>query len=76
MGASPLSLVETVRMRLSIYVIVAPSADRPYVSTTPPSEERATRLRENGSKIFRVDVDLPEGYPLDRILEATAEKVH
>lgn len=62
-------------MKLSIYVIVDPSADRPYVSTTPPSVERAAGLRQRGSKIFRVDVDLPEGYPVDGALEATATKV-
>lgn len=46
-------------MILHIWIVLAPGGDRPYVSTTPPSEERYQALKKQGCTIYRTDVLLP-----------------
>lgn len=46
-------------MTVEVYVIVDPKGDRPYVSTTRPSDERIRSLEEQGCEVWTADVLIP-----------------
>lgn len=48
-------------MTTTFWVVMAPGADRPYVSSHRPSKERAEQLQAGGCEVFRVEVEL-EGW--------------
>jgi hypothetical protein len=39
-------------MKVSIYVTIAPNADRPYVTTFPPPEDLAEHRKQLGIRVF------------------------
>lgn len=61
-------------MRFYVYVVSSEDEqDRPYVSTTPPSAERAELLKEKGYQVHRVPIwvpsssdQIPKGQQLDK----------
>jgi hypothetical protein len=57
-------------MIVNVYILMQPGADRPYVSTHPPSEE--FQQAEPGMKLFVALVDLPGFDKVDGVVQATA----
>lgn len=63
-------------MVVNLWIIMSPSADRPYVSTTPPTPERYKELRAKGCKVYRADVLVPGWHIQDGVVEpAIAQEV-
>lgn len=58
-------------MKISVYVVVTPRADRPYVATFYPED----LARTGGTRVYRADLDLPDAGPVDGVVEAVAERV-
>lgn len=57
-------------MWVSFWVVLEPGADRPYVSTSPPSPERAAALRARGCCIEQVVAEFPGWAVEDGIVRA------
>ena len=47
-------------MTFDVYIVVEPGADRPYVSTHRPTEERVAVLRSVGAEVYVTAVEIPE----------------
>jgi hypothetical protein len=41
-------------------MVMQDGADRPYVSTTPPSRERKKALEANGAEIYEIEAHVPD----------------
>jgi hypothetical protein len=62
-------------MIIQAWIIMCTGADRPYVSTHPPSPERKKALNEKGCKIYRADVLIPGWRVEDGVVQALAAEV-
>jgi hypothetical protein len=60
-------------MTVHVWIVLAPGGDRPYVSTSPPSEERYQALKKQGCTIYRADVLLPIAVEDGRVRAIAAE---
>ena len=60
-------------MIVEIYITVEEGGDRPYVSTTPPTEARADALRARGVRLYRAKVYLPDQVKFQEAGEYLAE---
>lgn len=61
-----------------VYVIAIKGADRPYVSTTPPSEERLEVARREGWEVRQVRMEMvrsPLGREFDRLVQTWDRRV-
>jgi len=59
-------------MRIDIYVILEPGADRPYLSTTPPVGYAKTKP---GAKIFVIEAELPDFVEVDGKVQALTKEI-
>jgi hypothetical protein len=48
-------------MIVTIYVIMEPGGDRPYLSHTPPTEYQ----KKDGAKVYLVEANIPEFAQID-----------
>lgn len=55
-------------MIINSWLVLETDGDRPYVSTVPPLH----LVRKPGTKVFRVEIAVPEPVPVDGVISAQA----